>query len=383
MSTGSVLILDTHLKQGLVACRSLESRGLSVTAGSPKQWTSSRFSNTIKEYITHPPAAKQPEAFLQAITGELTRSEYDMLLPIEESTVETVVKHRDRFEDLTAIPFPSYETLSVGLSKQRTIEAARRHDISHPKTVFSEGNSVQTVDETLTYPIVVKPIRGEGRKGVSVCESYGSLQRAVDADEMERGSLLFQEYIPNGGECGVYTLYDRSGELSALTVQKRLRSKPPEGGASTYRETITNPEMVAQADRLLSSVDWTGAAMVEFRIDSRTGEPQLIEINPRLWGSLALSVFADVDFPYLLYKLSISDEIPPDTTYRPGVQARCLFTDFVQVLQREDTIRALGEYLTPPSKPCRYDIVSREDPLPMLGQLIDWGLSVYQNPDVR
>ena len=34
-------------------------------------------------------------------------------------------------------------------------------------------------------------------------------------------------------------------------------------------------------------------------------EPKLIEVNPRFWGSLALAIYAGIDFPYLLYKLAM------------------------------------------------------------------------------
>ena len=41
---------------------------------------------------------------------------------------------------------------------------------------------------------------------------------------------------------------------------------------------------------------------IEFRIDSRDGVPKIMEVNPRFWGSLQLSILSGVDFPYLLYK---------------------------------------------------------------------------------
>lgn len=167
----------------------------------------------------------------------------------------------------------------------------------------------------------------------------------------------------------MYTLYDWSKELVGATVQRRLRSNPPEGGASTFRETVEDPELLELTDGFLTSLDWRGLAMAEFRVDSRTGEPKLMEINPRPWGSLALSVFAGVDFPYLLYRLSIGETVEPHLDYEVGVRARCLFTDLLQVFAREDRTRALAEFLTPSSKPCHYDVVSLRDPLPLVGQI--------------
>ncbi len=284
-----VLLLDAHLKQALVVARSLGGRGIPVTAGSHYRWTPSRFSKHAEGWL-HYPDLEVSEAFLEAIESELTAGDYDMLLPIEESTLDVVLGNRETFEALTTLSFPPTETTAVGLDKRRTIEAARRHDVPHPETVFSDSTTVTEVESTLSYPIVIKPINGEGRHGVSVCHSRETLRRAARETIAELGPVLFQEFIPNGGECGVYALYDHLSDLRAVTVQRRLRSKPPEGGASTYRETIDDPALVSLADEFLSALDWQGVVMAEFRVDPRSGEPQLMEINPRFWGSLALSV---------------------------------------------------------------------------------------------
>lgn len=61
--------------------------------------------------------------------------------------------------------------------------------------------------------------------------------------------------------------------------------------------------------------------MVEFRVDPRTDQPKLMEVNPRLWGSLPLSICAGVDFQYLRYRLSSGDDIEPDLSYDVSVQA--------------------------------------------------------------
>lgn len=368
----SVLVLDSHSKQGLVAIRSLGSHGMDVTAASPRRWSAGRFSKHVDRYVRYPFPDDDPEAFARAIEDELVRGEYDMLLPVQEVTAQTIVKRKSRFEEYTSVPFPSYEKLQVGLDKRKTIEAAREFDVPRPKTMFSDETSIETVEEVLGYPVVVKPVRGSGRDDVSVCDSRETLERAVQETQTEDEAVLCQEFIPNGGECGVYTLYNWGGELTALTVQRRLRSNPPEGGASTYRETVDDPSLVALTDDFLTALDWQGVAMVEFRIDSRTGEPKLMEINPRLWGSLALSVSAGVDFPYLLYRLSVEDEITPDLRYDIGVCAHCIFTDFLQVLHREDKPRAVREFLATLSKPCHHDIVSIHDPLPTVGQIAYW-----------
>lgn len=366
----NVLVLNGHVKQSLVAIRSLGRRGLDVTVGSCRRWSTGRLSRYGARFHRTPDPETEPEAFLRSVEGELRSRSYDVVLPVTEATVELVVRHRSRFADHAAVPFPPFETLAVGLDKAETVAAARRFDVPHPRTMCHDEVDLAAAGDALGYPVVVKPHRGSSRNGVSVCGSRAELESTYRETVAEHGPTLLQEFVPNGGERGVYTLYDGASRLAGVTVQERLRSKPPEGGASTYRETVADPELVETADDLLSSLGWEGVAMAEFRVDPRDGRAKLLEINPRLWGSLALSIFAGVDFPYRLYALAVGEECPADLSYDAGVRARCLFTDLLQVTQRDDRLRAIAEYLTPSAKPVRHDVVSLRDPLPIVGQAL-------------
>jgi predicted ATP-grasp superfamily ATP-dependent carboligase len=126
------------------------------------------------------------------------------------------------------------------------------------------------------------------------------------------------------------------GEPIVQFAHRRLREKPPSGGVSVFRESIALPQVMTDyAIRLLQHVHWHGVAMVEFKVDQQTGEPMLMEINGRFWGSLQLAIDAGVDFPYLLYKLFTGQEIPPNATdYQIGVTSRWLLGDLDHLYSR-------------------------------------------------
>lgn len=378
---GSVFVLNTHLRHGLEAIRALGTRGVGVTAGSAASIHGGRVSRFTDRAVTYPPPDDDPTAFIRAIERELEANDYEMLLPVTEPTVELVLDHRERLEQHTAVPFPPAETFRVGQDKRLTVEAARDIGIPHPKTLFSGETTVDAVDREFEYPVVVKPVRGAGRIGTTVCDSFADLERVTRETLDAHGPVLFQEFVPLKDERGVYTLYDSSSTPVGRTVQRRLRSHPPEGGASTYRETVADPELVDLADKLLGALDWQGLAMVEFRIDARTGEPKLMEINPRLWGSLALSRYAGVNFPYLLYQLATGASPDPILDYDVGVRSRYFFTDVLQALERTNRIEALGDVCRPFFSPCRHDLLSIRDPLPVLGHLAHH--AIIRLPDSR
>lgn len=66
--------------------------------------------------------------------------------------------------------------------------------------------------------------------------------------------------------------------------------------------------------------------MVEFR-GTEDGIPQLMEINPRFWGSLQLAIDAGVDFPGLLYELALGRLPAVPQGYQTGIRSRWLLGD--------------------------------------------------------
>lgn len=367
MPTEHVLVTDVDRRQGIETVRSLGRRGIDVTAASSTLLASGWFSKYASRRLRHPDPAFDEPAFLDALERELRERSYDALIPVTSPTVGHVISNRDRLEAHAPIPYPPSETLMAGLDKRRTLAAARAVGVPTPETMAPETLDLDTVATTIGYPVIVKPYRGAGRKGVARCESPAELESAFKSVSERFGQPLLQEFIPNGGEYGVYTMYDWSSALVGLTVQHRLRSNPPRGGPSTLRETVENPELVDHARELFDELGWSGVAMAEFRYDDRTGEPMFLEVNPRLWGSLALSIYAGVDFPFLLYQLAVDGSCDPMLEYRAGVQARQLLGDVGHLLRRTDRVDALREFLSRGDAPRTYDIFSRDDPRVAVG----------------
>ena len=132
--------------------------------------------------------------------------------------------------------------------------------------------------------------------------------------------LMLQERIVGAGE-GVFLLRQQ-GRTHLVFAHRRLREKPPSGGVSTYRESIAPPaELVARCEVLLDELGYEGAAMVEFKRDSATGEHVLMEINARLWGSVQLAIDAGIDFPSALVQSALGVPITVQTEGRVGVRS--------------------------------------------------------------
>jgi protein-tyrosine-phosphatase len=73
--------------------------------------------------------------------------------------------------------------------------------------------------------------------------------------------------------------------------------------------------------------------MVEFLV-TPDGRHYLMEINPRLWGSLALAIDAGVDFPWGLFLMATGQPLPPQPDYRAPYYTRALAQDSRWILER-------------------------------------------------
>jgi predicted ATP-grasp superfamily ATP-dependent carboligase len=252
------------------------------------------------------------------------------------------------------------------IDKAKTLRIAMENDIPCPKTHFiNDLSDLEEIKTDLSYPIILKPTKGFGARGVELCESGDNLELKSKEVFATHGPFLVQEYIPHGDEIGVYALFNFDSEPRAVTVQRRIRSYPISGGPSTLRESIKYPELVEIAFYLLKILKWQGVAMVEFRVDPRDNIPKLMEINPRFWGSLQLSILSGVDFPFLLYKLVTEGDIEPVMDYKEGVKCRWMLPgDILWFFSAPDKIGNLRDF-------CRfktnYDIISLKDPGPTFG----------------
>src|SRR5262244_1944024 len=112
-------------------------------------------------------------------------------------------------------------------------------------------------------------------------------------------------------------LFVWNGELKAAFCHRRLREKPPWGGVSVLRDSVPyDAQVVNDSFRLLQTLGWDrGAAMVEYKRDSRDGRLKLMEINGRFWGSLQLAIDAGMDIPAMAYQAVHGQDVAPQANY--------------------------------------------------------------------
>lgn len=363
-SSGSVLVTDGHLRSCLAVVRSLGRQGISVICGARTRFATAQYSKYTDQTFVYPSAERSPSAFRDSLLSYLANNDrIDAVIPVGHYTTRCVSEYKGDFEEHTAVPVPEYEVFQHAWDKAQTFRTAAQLGIPRPETMFPESVTVAvSAAETLGYPVVVKPRSGSGSRGLRFVENDEELREAyasiVETDEPP----LLQEMIPQDGEgIGTGFLFSADGESKAEFAYRRLREYPPDGGPSTLRESIEGDTIRRYGRTLLQELDWSGIAMVEFKRDPRDGDPKLMEINPRFWGSLHLPLHAGVNFPWLLWQYSQQTPTQEQSGYRTGVRCRYLYPGDLLYLLAERNLEAFQAMFPLRDEELYYDILSTDD----------------------
>ena len=281
---------------------------------------------------------------------------------MEDATLSLVSRNREIISQYTTVPLPSHSALQRAGNKAETIALAESIGLPVPRTVIVERANELRLDD-LAVPVVVKPARGSGSRGLRYVDDSSQVQSVVERVLAEHGTVLVQERIPASGQGrGVALLFDTSSKPVAGFTYKRLREYPVSGGPSTLRESTHDPVLLELATRLLSALDWVGVAMVEFKVDPRDGKTKLMEINPRFWGSLELAIASGVNFPALLLKVATGEEFVPVFDYETGVRCRWLVPgDILHFMANHDRFHLSPSFFQFRAANLHYDDFAADD----------------------
>ncbi|MFQ5586375.1 MAG: ATP-grasp domain-containing protein [Thermodesulfobacteriota bacterium] len=385
-----VLILDGMWNKTLAAVRSFGEKDFYVAVGETTRFSTALFSRYAKRKIVYPSPCSKPVEFMEWLMDELEGSNYDMLLPTELSTQLLLAKNRKEITKHTGFPFPDYTLVRKVHDKAWLMRYASSKGYPVPATCFTTeedgGDGIGDVEglmEALSFPVVIKPTNSSGSRGQEYVFNKEDFKEALLRVHDKYPYPIIQEYIPsmpNGtGGYGVGALFNYNSEPRAAFVYRRLREYPVTGGPSTMREGVHDVKLKEMALALLKELKWVGPAMVEFKMDPRDQTPKILEINPRLWGSLNLAILSGMDFPYLLWKLAVEGDVEPVMSYKAGLKCRWLIPGDILHLLTSRRLKTLRDVF---KKSDGDDLLSLTDPMPVLGRCSS-ALTFVFDPDMR
>jgi len=278
----------------------------------------------LREFRSVPRPDMDRKEFVRKLREFILTRGHDMVVVADDCMLAAVTEHYDDLADITHVACPPPAVTRLVLDKSATLKIAQSCGIHVPKTVLvCNSSQLQDLVGGMPFPWIVKPAQKETRME----EVKSSTLMAADDvnSSFPKGQefdppMLVQEFCAGTG-IGVEILLHR-GECIAAFQHRRLKELPYTGGVSVTAVAEHLDEALLESSlTLLRTLQWDGVAMVEYKVDS-AGRAVLMEVNGRYWGTIALPIFAGVDFPLYQWQLAHGERVEAAKTHATGMKWR-------------------------------------------------------------
>ena len=256
------------------------------------------------------PAGAAP-GFADALLTRCLALGVDVVLPTVDTELQPLARAREAFTAAgIGLLLAPAAALDVILDKLALAEHCAGI-VQVPRTELF-GPSVDPA--TWTYPLIVKPRQGSGSRGIITVAS------AAELAGLDRSpSLIVQEFLP-GEEYSVDVLADAAGHVIASVPRLRARV---DSGVSVGGLTVHDPEIEQFGRAVAQATGITFVANVQCKRDHH-GSPALLEVNPRMPGTLGLTIASGVDMPRLALAALLGRPLPASIGFRERAVVRFL-----------------------------------------------------------
>lgn len=376
----NALVINARSASSLAVIRSLGKKGIEVTGASDSRDDFPLSSKYCRKKILLSSDPNDFESRIDELFKLVKNNKFDVFLPLmSENLLLELSKRKNDFEEYTRLALPSYEQLSILNDKAKVSLLLKELGLSRPKTYIPESISAFDPNEIEDgFPLIIKPFRGEGAKGVKVINELRELSNAYNEITKKYGPALIQQFIPGIKHTAVF-LINKDSEVRRFFVHRAIREFPVSGGPTCFLESVKYDPIYEYGLKLLKRANFTGLASMEFIIDSTDGKPKIIDVNPRFYGPLQCAITAGVDLPFDVYNMAINGDIEQDFSYREGVTCRhLLFEDTKHLLSilkgTKSPKYTLGRMATLLNylnffRDDSYFVLSASDPLPALKKI--------------
>jgi len=306
----SVLIPDGEnlILEYVINCFA-KTRDVKVYVMSNKKDNFIRFSRHVEKFLF----LKKTDSTLDWINNideQIEKFNIDLILPVFEHGIKELIKNKSKLKHKSKlVPLPSLGNFNSARNKWLLYKHLNLYNFACPDSVIIPHNQLPNVRD-FTFPVIAKTVEGHGGgKGVKFLKDQKDLLNYYKTISFSCDTII-QEYIAGYDICT--NVLCKDGEILAFSIQKATLF---EKGDFTYQigfDFVKNENLMQITKNLMSSLNWSGVANIDWRYDTEEKQFKAIEINTRYWFNTDASAIAGVNFPYLncLLGIGISFEEP-------------------------------------------------------------------------
>ncbi len=265
--------------------------------------------------------------FMTEILHIIKKENINILFPLSTEDQNYFSEKKKIFEEINVkVVCSDFNAVNIVNNKYKLYSELQKSNISFP--LFYKIDDYSDVEEIISkvgIPFVIKPFVGTGGSKLYIISKDPNLLRKDDLKFFQQydgsiekhivpGSTLVSEYL-SGNEYSVDTL-SKDGKFYYGVIRKRFSSI---GGLALEAEVVDNDKILTLARNVIEKFKLSYINNIQIKED-KEGIPKIMEINPRIPGTLALSIRACSDFISDAIRLVNNEEIIPCQKIKYGLK---------------------------------------------------------------
>lgn len=336
----NILIFEGRARQSLPLIRAFRKLGCKVTALCSSRLDVAYASWFVNKKIKIKYSNTEFEKASEIILNLVKTGKYDLVVPTTDFSATVLSKNKSEIEKYAKVAVCDYETFKLAENKNLTMKICMENGIPCPKTYFGLKNKEEIINNFKEYPFVIKPTISYGAIGFKVIKNKEELDKALEGiNNLEE--YVVQEYIPQTDiqyESAMFV--DGNNDVKTSVVFSKNRWFPVEGGSSTLNITVDRKDIIDSCTKLLKEINWRGACDIDLIQDPRDNTAKIMEINPRVSGSVKITFDAKTNQALQMLELAFGDEVTKFDNYVIGRRLRCSQTDFLWFIKSKNRFKA-------------------------------------------
>jgi carbamoyl-phosphate synthase large subunit len=279
--------------------------------------------NAIGQYLHSPfytiPKATDPH-FVDALLALSQKEGVGLIMPLVTKELFPLSEHQQRFRKAgITVMTSSYEAIKLANDKAACYQFLQKQNIAVPAFfVVETPDSFMQAAFELGHPnqqFCFKPAVANGSRGFRIVSdsineaeqlfqqkpyntfiTYAHALRILSSQPFP--PLVVTEYLP-GDEYSADCLAD---DGKAVLIVPRLRQKMV-NGISVQGRFVNDADIIAYCKSIIEALRLHGNIGIQVR-RSKAGQPLLLEINPRVQGTIVAGLGAGINLPLLAVKMA-------------------------------------------------------------------------------